>query len=70
MDGARTDNDEEATPKISALDAGDDFMASIDDGGFGVFGLCKGESLCASLGGESNALGRFRAEGGSEGSMG
>ena len=69
MDGARANNDEEATLRTSTLDTGDDFMAGIDDGGFGVFGLRKGESL-QILSGRVKVLGRFRAEEGSEGSMG
>ena len=43
MDGARANDDEEATLRIRALDAGDDFMAGIDDGGLGVLGLGQGE---------------------------
>ena len=69
MDGARANNDEEATLRISTLDTGDDLMAGIDDGGFGVFGLGKGESLWIFWR-KVNVLGRFRAAEGSEGSMG
>ena len=43
MDGARANDDEEATLRIRALDTGNDFMAGIDDGGLGVVGLGKGK---------------------------
>ena len=69
MDGARASNDEEAALRISALDASDDFMTGTDDGRFGVFGLRKGESRCI-FSRRKDILGRFRAEGGSEESMG
>ena len=44
MDGARSNDDEEAAQRISTLDARDDFMASVDHGRLGVFGLGVGES--------------------------
>lgn len=45
MDGAGADDDKKSPLRIGTLDAMHHFMAGIDDGGFGVFGLEVDQSL-------------------------